>query len=393
LNEACELIALALQKGRVGTKSGESVTQHSLRGTSEPSESVTQADEFVEDTSEDQLSDQEQLSEFVSNNSPDFPIACAKKSQKKGKTRLRQKKGESETLFATNSPDRGHLSTHLGESAAAVSFIDHLSLENITNNGSITMNDAAPSPTHSPSTYKDPRPIDDIRHDAADLAERLDGSRKSRWLAKLITCVQRFPPHVRRLAEIDTLYHSAFPDYRGKPKVPGAWFAKRCEEYANPEWKTKNEIRQWNESGMDLMAIHQEMQRGRHTPIAMILPFDAELEDAVQSQRDNLDDGPARDVVPCSLGKGDTWEQIQEVLHHSLLHTRMDQHQAEALCKHIRQEGLAFGIQADVYPGDHEGEFVVVTSWDGNEEEWTNASEWNRYFEKVKKCYQKNGVR
>ncbi len=53
----------------------------------------------------------------------------------------------------------------------------------------------------------------------------------------------------------------------------------------------------------------------------------------------------------------------------------------------MRKIGQEFEFWADIYSGDQDGEFLVVTSWDGNEEEWANAATWNRYFAEVKKCY------
>jgi hypothetical protein len=81
-------------------------------------------------------------------------------------------------------------------------------------------------------------PFEAIRHEAADLAERLDGSRTSRWLGTLITTVKQYPPSVRRLGEINTLYHSAFSDFRGKPQRPEAGLSNAVQSKVDPFVKT-----------------------------------------------------------------------------------------------------------------------------------------------------------
>ncbi|GCE32114.1 hypothetical protein KDA_75980 [Dictyobacter alpinus] len=404
LNEACELIVQAIQTGRVGSQSGESVRLTIQGSKAKVGESFAPVGEFVVETSGGQMSTTQEAGEFVGMDSPTLPTFRIEKGKKRRETRrLCLKKGEPEAIFVANSPEFANLesiSADLGEFAAAVSFSDHISSEIITCNKEITINDD--TPTNSP-VYKDPRPIEAIRHEAADLAQRLDGSRDSRWFARFVKTVQIYPPRVRRLAEIDVLYHSAFPDYRGKPDRPGAVFFKRCEEYANPQCKVIDQIRQWDESGMSFKDIRQELQRGRPVPSAAMLPFLDEQPIFLQSE--GLEDGPERqDDGDDRQHLQPSWQENREMVQSSLLNTRMNQKQANVLCQQIRQEvqvfcdqarqqGQAFDIQAEVYPGERDGEFVVVTFWKENgeetEEEWVNPASWSRYFEQVKKCYLK----
>ncbi len=231
----------------------------------------------------------------------------------------------------------------------------------------------------SPDThaaYKDSRPMKEIRRDAADLAELLDGSRSSRWFANLITCVQRFPPDVRRLAVIDTVYHSAFPDDRGRPKVPGGWFAARCKDYADPQYEMEAAIRQWNETDWDIASIHRAVQRGHKIPPASALPYNQEQQDSEAGQAE-----PA-----ASAQRITSWQQERALTAHSLLNTSMDLQQAQALCAQVIREGAQYHIQAEVRPGQHAGEYVVISIWEDVQATWRNVAAWNRYFEEAQCC-------
>ena len=404
LNEACELIALAAQSGRDGPQSSESFTLTNQRISAKVSESFTQWGELVAKASGDQTLTTEETGEFVGTDSPILPPSSTKKGKKGERTRsICLNKGEPEAIFVANSPEFANLeriSAELGESVAAVSFIDHISLENITNNKD-TMNDDPPTDSTDSPVYKDSRPIEAIRHEAADLAERLDGSRSSRWFARFVKTIQIYPAHVRRLAEIDVLYHSAFPDYRGKPERPGAVFFKRCADYANPQFKIVDQVRQWDASSMSVQSIQQELQRGRPVPAAAMLPFLDEQSVPVQPEEREEEREMQRE---CEIPyfQPPTQQVNSGIGPQSLLTMRMNQRQANLFCLQIRQQaqvfclqtrqqGLIIDIQAEVYPGDRDGEFVVVTIWRENgeemEEKWVNASKWDTYFEQVKKCY------
>lgn len=373
LAKACQLIATAMHTRRVSAQTGDSVLSlESGRFATGDStgDSVVPAGESPAGVSRRggalHTCSLPQTGDSLVAESPVWSVPSSATRPNAGE------KGDSATAFPKESPvlgDSADPSAYSGELVPSVSYSDHTSLDVITLPKVGTLNDTAS--TNSPA-YKDPRLHEEIRHESADLAERYDGSRTSRWLPRLIVCVQRFAPAVRRLAEIDTLYHSAFPDFRGKPKIPGGWFVKRCEEYAVPGCKVKNEIRQWDESRMAIAAIHRELQKGYPIPSAALLP----LADAVEHDEVAV---PGSDFRDRSVAVDDA--------QHSLLNTRMDEHQARALCAQIRQEGKAFNIQADVYLGDHQGEYVVGTVWGDIEEEWKNAAEWNRYFVKAKACF------
>jgi hypothetical protein len=66
----------------------------------------------------------------------------------------------------------------------------------------------------------------------------------------------------------------------------------------------------------------------------------------------------------------------------------MTREDAERLRIQIVQEGRAYAIGAEVSPGERTGEFVVVTTWDGIEDSWANAAEWEQYFPKARACYE-----
>ena len=265
-----------------------------------------------------------------------------------------------------------------------VSISDHYLSNNITSKRTESLNDNGDNGCEKqgevvPSTYKDSRPIEEIRRDAEKSADLFDGVGNYRWIAKLVTCVQNHPENIRHLAVIDTLFHSALPDWRGKPKYPGGWFCKAADAFEGEGAKIPHEVKLWAETGLPYHEIDEALQQGKRTPMDHLLPLtdgDNEQQTLLAGEEEYGQQEP--DVTPSPAR-----EPMRGSQSCSGLRTRMNQSQAEDLCSRIRREGIRYGIVAEVRRGER-GSSVVVTAWEGTEETHVNEGEWERYFSAMK---------
>jgi hypothetical protein len=294
-------------------------------------------------------------------------------------------KGDAVFLFSMESPKNaqsGSIGDVLGDSKATVS-VSGPSFCDITHYEDTTLTDGMTDPA-----YKDPRPLGEIQHEAASYALLFDGQANRKWMGKFVECIKKHPPHIRRLAAIDTLYHTYFPDWRRKPYSPGAWFNAACDRYAGADANISHAVRLWAETDCSFEEIERALQQGQHLPEAITLPL--------VKGRDEPTDFP-KVHEPGALGRTGAWEAAKagpvpmlaqgrrHVPHDSQLRTWMNKDAAERLLSRIQREGRLYGIQAVVRPGSRQG-FVVVTTWDGVSEEMASGAEWGRYFASVKEC-------
>lgn len=322
-----------------------------------------------------------QMGESVVTNSPEFA------GVKRKRHICRRKTGEFQQLFATNSPDLapfGRVAEEMGEFVAGVSISDHYSPNNITSKETESLNDSHDNSHEKqgevvPSAYKDSRLIEEIRRDARKYADLLDGVGNYRWMGKLVRCVQNHPENIRHLAVVDTLFHSAFPDWRGKPEAPGAWFCKAADRFDTESTKIPHEVKLWAETGLSYHDIDQALQQGRRTPMDHLLPLtDGDDEQQFPLEGEQEYDQQEPDVTPSLESSPMRGSQSC-----SGLRTRMNRSQAEDLCSRILREGIRYGIVAEVRRGER-GSSVVVTTWEGTEETHMNEGEWDRYFKDMK---------
>jgi hypothetical protein len=393
LAEACNLIAgllLPQKYGQVGEKVGEflaALSKGNRSSAKKAGESVAQSGEFVEGALGDQVRASDQVGESVVTNSPEFAGA------KRKRRACRVKTGEFQHLFATNSPEFepfGRVAETMGESVAGVSISDHSS-SSITSKRTESLNDSGTNEKAKqgeafPSVYKDTRPPQEIGRDAKKYADLLDGEGNYRWIGNLIRCIQNHPSYIRHLAVIDTLYHTAFPDWRGRPKAPGAWFCKACDCFNAPGAKIPHEVRLWAETGLPYHEIDEALQRGQQTPMDLPLPLmSSDHDEELPGHGSGQDSGSQQEAITPALAG----EQVS--VHTSRpctgLRTRMNASQAQELRQRIEREGAYYGISAKVQRGE-QGSSVVVTTWDGVEEAHVNEAEWDRYFADVTSCLQ-----
>ena len=291
----------------------------------------------------------------------------------------RPKRGDSAAIFAMESPalaQNGSVSAQPGDSDRGVSISDHyLSLTNKER----TLNDSPPECCAN-SPYRDTRPIEEIRAEARTYALFLDGH--THWMGKLITCIQQTPPAILDLAVVDTLYHTYFPDFRGKPQRPGAWFASRCTEYAQPGARIPEPVRQWADTGQSFQEIEEALRRGLHLPTEQFLPF------GEGHDRSDLSANGAPDEETLVYPESASWARRPATPGESLLNTHMDHKTAEILRERIITEGRSFGLEARVAPAEREGEALVVVTWDGVDVDIVSPDDWVRYFADTKACFE-----
>ncbi len=95
-----------------------------------------------------------------------------------------------------------------------------------------------------------------IQREATALAGLLDKSTDN--IGSFITKLKANPIAVRA-SVIDVLYHEHFPDYRGVPKVRGAWFNSAYKKYRLPHTIIPPEIQRWLRSTASWTDIEEEM--------------------------------------------------------------------------------------------------------------------------------------
>jgi len=389
LNQACEIIAQVMRPesaGRFIDKPGEFASPsntHLPWTTPKMGESDCTSGESIEPGDKEEGSSivpvEAQPGELVDTESPE--TTCLRRRQQKRQS----KKGDVEALFSMESPEIMHIGSigaRSGEFDAGLSVSAH-SPNNITNREDKTLIDSDPAQ----QPYRDPRPIEEIQAEAGMYATLFDGEGNGRWMGKLVECIRATPPQVRRLAAINTLYQTYFPDYRGKPQRPGAWFAARCTEYASPAGKIPRPIRVWSETGKDYYEIQYALQQGCRVPSEVQLPWMAKDGNQVTIKNEERQEvfAEPHSQVDSLRASQPTWKELQRSPHHSQLNTWMNQEAAEQLRHRIVQEGRSFGVKAVVRPGTKQG-YVVVTTWDGVNEEMGNEAEWVRYFAEVQEC-------
>ncbi len=376
---ACTSIASAVQTQRVSEKKGEFIGERkdgSWHVSLKKGELNTQLGEFSAREEEQGLfplgMSQTLLGEFMSTESPKLGnpgMHITTHTEKSCPKRF--KRGDLDALFTVESPDSvpvGSVLTQMGEFKAVLSINDHYFSSNITK-GDIALNDDTP-PVEK-QVFKDPRPIEEIRREAVDYADLLDGKGVRDWMGKLIESIQDHPAHIRHLAVIDTLFFTYFPDWRKKPRAPGAWFSKACDRFDVPDVAIPEPVRLWAETGLSYVQIESRLQQGSRVPMEVPLS-------TLEETEITRDEGSLQVSEPLYTAVDETWQS-------SRLRTRMNTTQAEALKRRIEREGAYYGIIATVGRGD-QGSSVVVTTWGGEQETHVNEGEWDEYFTAVKPC-------
>jgi hypothetical protein len=163
-------------------------------------------------------------------------------------------------LFSMESPKNAHsgsIRDVLGDSKTTVS-VSGPSFCDITYHEDTTLTDRMTDPA-----YKDPRPLGEIQREAESYALLFDGQGNRKWIGKFVECIKKHPPHIRRLAAIDTLYHTYFPDWRRKPYSPGAWFNAACDRYAGANANIPDPVRLWTETDYSFEEIESALQQGQ----------------------------------------------------------------------------------------------------------------------------------
>lgn len=404
LTEACDLIAQTLLAGgrvpakkgeciegrryqlhQPGTPSGDSIglPGDSVAGMGRPSRKsrpkrgdlARESGDSMVQSAQEGVGESPQIDPLPGDSIAAESPTKAHSSRDRGTKRSKQR--DSVAIFAMESPvpaQNGELSAQPGDSDQAVSISDHyLSLVEKER----SLNDSLPE-CGANSPYRDTRPMEEIRAEARTYALFLDGH--ARWMGKLITCIRETPPEVLDLAMIDTLYHTYFPDFRGKPQRPGAWFASRCTEYAQPGARIPEPVRQWADTGQSFQEIEEALRRGLHLPTEQFLPFGEGQDSSDRSA--NVPDEETM-VYPESV----SWTRPAPP-GESLLYTHMDHQTAEILRERIITEGRSFGLEARVAPGERKGEALVVVTWDGVDVDIVSPGDWMRYFADTKVCFE-----
>lgn len=211
------------------------------------------------------------------------------------------------------------------------------------------------------SSYHDPRPIQEIRHEAQRYARLLDGD--ERWLGKLVNCIKQYPPHIRRLAAIGTLSRLYGPQWRGQIQHPGAWFCRTCERFTHNPNMIPESVQQWAATTLDYEEIATALQQGYAAPTAP----------SHQVRH-------ASTLRPAPTGSIGGDEAGQD---------RMDQHRAEYLRARIEQEvqeGSEIGAYVQMLPELHTGIWRIVLIWeDGIEVPLANEAQWISYWTSIQK--------
>jgi hypothetical protein len=222
------------------------------------------------------------------------------------------------------------------------------------------------------SSYRDPRPIQEIRREAGRYARLLDGD--ERWLGKLVNCVKQYPPHIRRLAAIGTLSRLYGPEGRGQLQHPGAWFCRTCERFAQSPQIVPESVQQWAATNLDDEKIAAALQQGYPAPGAQSELFTSSRQ-ATHSSTSHPDPTGSTGGYGEHQTSGKRSAQRQ---------AGMDQRMAEHLQARIEREvreGSAVGAQGQVISGQHTGTWMVVLTWeDGIEVLLENEAEWVSYW-------------
>lgn len=378
LDQACTVITQTLQatqNGRVLAETGASMKACIHKSWATQGDSVGHAGEFVTGAYPTLTDEGDQEGEFTGSESPTSSCKGLKHRS------CHQKAGELDTIFGAESPalvKEGSINPHLGDSVSTVSLSVFPSLRVITDRDR-TLSDTS----HEIPVYSDPRPAQEIRRDVQDYKNRFDKNSGRQFIGSLYNAVRGTPPEIRRLAAIATIFYSAFRLPDGSiVKSPGGLFTTMCKRYRQPGADIPQEIRAWDTTGLDLDAIEVYFKRGIRHPSQPALPFDSGVSADLSGEYADrvmvvgqLQDGaneaypvPARyelPVPPSRFLQNDAW---------------MNRGEAEDLSARILREGRLYGIQARVVPGEQEGTCVVVTTWNGVEEEMCNVAEWVRYF-------------
>jgi hypothetical protein len=235
------------------------------------------------------------------------------------------------------------------------------------------------------ASYRDARPIAEIQREAGMYASLFDGKQNKRWMGALVRCIQQYPPHIRHLAAIDTLYHTYFPDWRKKPYSPGAWFTKACAQYVKGIGAPRA-VQLWAETELPYHEIEAALQQGRQTPLAVPLPFTTFENMPEQPHTSSqVQHQPSQREAQRMPETANPSSRLPDVREHSHLATSMSREEAERLCERILREGEPYGIQAIVQPGTEQG-WAVVSIWEGIPVEQQNESAWISYFAACRSC-------
>jgi hypothetical protein len=372
LAQTCTLISqamLAAKNGRVLAEVGESVRDATLRAWARPEDFQSHlGDSFTQEEAESQdeaVAGTGQEGEFLGEESP-----SSRCSARKSRGR-RLKKGELDAIFGKVSPENeGTLlaAANSGDSLPAVSIIASSS-QVITRNGEKTLIDAG----QQTPAYVDPRPHREIEREALEYRNRFDKGRGRQWPGSLYNTVRSTPPEIRHLAAIATHYYMVFRLPNGEVvKRPGGWFTGTCKLYRQPGAEIPQDIRAWAETGLSLSEIEIRLRQGIRHPAQLQLPFGGSGVSLDQQATTQDGEVPGQSYeLPAAPAPTYDW---------------MNQDEANDLRARIERERGHYPILVDVEPGEENGVFVVVTTWNGAEVIHHSAGEWATYFADVKAC-------
>lgn len=374
LGETCTAISQAMfaaKNGRVLGETGESVREGVRKAWGRKGDSFEKLEDssILRDTTvqTEAPTSQEQTGEFLKKESPNN--ACPARTLR----RRSPKKGDLDAIFGKESPESNRnllFSAKTGDSLPGVSIIGSSSLV-ITHKGEKTLNDTA---LETPA-YHDLRPHREIQEDVLWYQNRFDKGRGRRFPGSLYNVVKCTSPEIRHVAAIATHYYMVFRLPNGQTvKKPGAIFTKTCEMYRQPGAEIPNDIRAWAETGLSLDEIEVRLKQGIRHPGQLQLPLrgdDVALPgETVPGQEERDFAEPERYDLPVTPCPG--------------AYDWMDEDEAKDLAARIEREKGHYCIQAEVFPGEEDGVFVVMTTWDGVEVVHQCPEEWITYFTGMK---------
>jgi hypothetical protein len=228
--------------------------------------------------------------------------------------------------------------------------------------------------------YHDPRNHAAIRREAAYYAQLLDG--QDRWIGKLVRCVQMYPAPIRHLAVVDTLYRCYEPDWRGRPKSPGAWFCRTCERFAMREEEIPLIVRRWAASSLAYEQMVALFEQGHRRPEQV--EWDAIPAPSVPGTFMNPSEHrEGRDATLLSGEKRRMHPAVASAQEH------LEYEAATTLAAQIMEALAAAGKHGttEVLQESSGQHWMVLLVWeDGLEVPLLNEGEWKQYWDDVQFC-------
>ncbi|WP_220209384.1 hypothetical protein [Reticulibacter mediterranei] len=237
-----------------------------------------------------------------------------------------------------------------------------------------------PRAAETSQEYHDPRNHAEIRREAAYYAQLLDG--QDRWIGKLVRCVQLYPAPIRHLAVVDTLYRCYEPDWRGRPKSPGAWFCRTCERFAMREEEIPRVVRRWAATSLTYEQMAALFEQGHRRPEQV--EWDAIPAPSVPGTFMNFSEH--REGRDATIPSGE-----KRLMHPSvaLAQEHLEYEAATALAAQVMEALAAAGKHgtAEVLQESSGQHWMVLLVWeDGLEVPLLNEGEWKQYWNDVQYC-------